>query len=248
MFNNRRKLILITCLLLGIPFLVGCSNQGQSPIRSLTITIEPSQREELFDQLRRFADKHSFEYLFTDYGTNGQRFTVELLRKDIKILAVDVYKATEMVDIDFYDQSFATKASEDTMTNIDELATDLKTFLNEIPNGILTEQRKSLRITLDESQREELFAQMEKLAKEYSLEFQLSLSSDKTLFHAEIHGEGFHITIDPVVGSPREISMVFFIDYHKAPTSTSLETIDELSNELKSLLGEIPNVTIAEEQ
>lgn len=87
-----------------------------------------------------------------------------------------------------------------------------------------------------------------KLADEHSLEFQLSLSSDKTLFHAEIHGEGFHITSDPVVGSPREISTVFFIDYHEAPTSTSLETVDELSNELKSLLSEIPNVTITEEK
>ena len=131
--------------------------------------------------------------------------------------------------------------------NIDNLFNDLKRYISEIPNAIMTEQRKILRITLDESQREELFAQMRNLADEHSLEFQLSLSSDKTLFHAEFHGEGFHITSEPVVGSPREISTVFFIDYHKAPTSTSLETVDELSNELKSLLGEIPNVTIAEE-
>ncbi len=150
-----------------------------------------------------------------------------------------------MFDIHFYDKDPTNPVSEKT---IDTLFNDLKRYVSEIPNAIMTEQRKSLQITLDESQREELFAQMRKLADEHSLEFQLSLSSDKTLFHAEIYGEGFHITTDPVVGSPREISTVFFIDYHKAPTSTSLETVDELSNELKSLLGEIPNAMIAEEQ
>jgi hypothetical protein len=71
---------------------------------------------------------------------------------------------------------------------------------------------------------------------------------DKTLFHAEIHGEGFHITSDPVVGSPREISTVFFIDYHKAPTSTSLEMVDQFFDDLKSLLSEIPNVMITEDK
>jgi hypothetical protein len=143
---------------------------------------------------------------------------------------------------------FTTKTQPVSDEIIDNLFNDLKRYISEIPNAIITEQRKSLRITLDESQREELFAQMRKLADEHSLEFQLSLSSDKTLFHAEIHGEGFHITSDPVVGSPREISTVFFIDYHKAPTSTSLETVDELSDELRSLLGKIPNVMISEEQ
>jgi hypothetical protein len=112
----------------------------------------------------------------------------------------------------------------------------------------MTEQRKSLRITMDESQREELFAQMRKLADEHSLEVRVSLSSDKSVFHVEIHGEGFHITSDPVVGSPREILINFFIDYKKVPTPTSLEAVDELFNELKSLLGEIPNVTITEEE
>jgi hypothetical protein len=186
--------------------------------------------------------------MFTDYGTNGQRFIVELLRRDIKILAVDIPETSKMIAIDFYDQSFAKTVSEETINNIDDLATDLKTSISEIPNVMMTEVRKSLRITLDESQREELFAQMRNLADEHSLEFQLSLSSDKTVFHAEINGEGFHITSDPVVGSPREISTVFFIDYHKAPTPTSLEAVDELFNELKSRLSEIPNVTITEAQ
>jgi hypothetical protein len=148
-------------------------------------------------------------------------------------------------DIDFYDKDPTNRVSEEI---IDNLFNDLKGYISGIPNAIMTEQQKSLRITLDESQREELFAQMRKLADEHSLEFRLSLSSDKSVFHVEIHGEGFHITSDPVVGSPREILITFFIDYKKVPTPTSLEAVDELFNELKSLLGEIPNVTITEEE
>jgi len=40
--------------------------------------------------------------------------------------------------------------------------------------------------------------------------------------------------------------IAFFIDYHKVPASTSLQTIDELFNELQDILGKIPNVTITE--
>ena len=78
---------------------------------------------------------------------------------------------------------------------------------------------------------------MRKLANEHSLEFTVSFSSDKSLFHVEIDGDGFHITCDPVIGSPREILIIFFIDYHEEPTSTSLETVDQLVNEFKSSLA-----------
>jgi len=131
---------------------------------------------------------------------------------------------------------------------LDNLFNDLKGYIGDIPNAIMTERQKSLRITMDESQRDELFAQMRKLADEHSLEFTLSVSSDKSVFHVEIHGEGFHITSDPVVGSPREILITFFIDYKKVPTPASLEVVDKLFDELKNLLGEIPNVTITEEK
>ena len=212
--------------------------------KTLVATIDLGQREKFFEQLTRFADAHDFKIHIGTTTPSGDTFNINMSRKDVMVIANNVFD-TKVFDIHFYDKDPTKAVSEEI---IDNLFNDLKRYISEIPNAIMTEQRKSLRITLDESQREELFAQMRKLADEYSLEFTLSFSTDKSLFHLEIHGDGFHITSDPVVGSPKEISTVFFIDYHKAPTSTSLETVDELSNELKSLLGEIPNVTIAEEQ
>lgn len=49
-------------------------SSGQAPLRSLRLTIDKSQREELFGQLRKFADKHGFEYQITDFNTDGENF------------------------------------------------------------------------------------------------------------------------------------------------------------------------------
>jgi len=214
------------------------------PKKTLVVSIDLNQREKLFEQLTRFADAHAFDIRINPTTPSGGTFNVNMSRKDVMVIANNVLD-TKVFDIHFYDKDPTSSASEEI---IDDLFNDIKGYIGDIPNAIITEQRKSLLIMLDESQREELFAQMRKLADEYSLEFRLSLSSDKSVFHVEIQGDGFHIISDPVVGSPREVLITFFIDYHKVPTSTSLETVDELFDELKKLLGEIPNVTITEEK
>ena len=213
------------------------------PKKTLDVIIDLGQREKFFEQLTRFADVHNFRIHIGSTTPSGDTFSIYMSRKDVTVWGDNVFAPREY-HFAFYDEDPANSAHEEA---IESLFNDLKRYISEIPNAIMTEQRKSLRITLDESQREELFAQMRKLADGHSLEFQLSLSSDKTLFHSEIHGGGFHITSDPVVGSPKEISFTFFLDYHKAPTSTSVETIEELFDELKILFGEIPNVKITRE-
>lgn len=219
-----------------------------APVRTFTITIDKAQRQELLDELQRFADKHEARYAFADYGTTDH-FLVEIRGESILILAGAVPGESDLVDISFYGKLPGHVPDEEI---VDEWLHDLKSFINQIPNVMITEARKSLRITMDKGQRNELFAQMQKLADEHSLEFTLSLWSDKTtILYGEIHGEGFHIIGDPVTGPPRspegEILITFFIDYYTVPTSTSLEELDKLFNELKSLLSEIPNVIITEE-
>ena len=217
---------------------------GLDPKKTLVVTIDLGQREKLFEQLTKFADTHDFKIHIGPTTPAGDTFNIYMSRKDVEVDADNVID-TRKFDIDFYDKDPTNPVSEEI---IDSLFNDLKRYISDIPNAIMTEQRKSLQITLDESQREELFAQMRKLADEHSLEFTLSFSSDKTLFHLEIQGEGFHITSDPVVGSPREILITFFIDYEKVPTPASLEVIDKLFDELKSRLSQNPNVKITEEK
>lgn len=212
------------------------------PKKTLVVSIDLGQREKLFEQLTKFADAHAFKIHIGPTTLSGDTFNINMSRKDVEVIANNVID-TRKFDIAFYDKDPTNPVSEEVLDNV---LNDLKRYVSEIPNAIMTMQRKSLRIMLDESQREELFAQMRKLADEHSLKLKLSVSSDKSVFHSEIHGGGFHITSDPVVGSPREILFTFFIDYKKVPTLTALETVDKLFDELKRVLGEIPNVTIME--
>jgi hypothetical protein len=121
----------------------------------------------------------------------------------------------------------------------------------EIPNVAIAEIINSLRITIDKNREQEVLNQLQKFADKHSLEFKLSFSSDKSLFHVEIYGDGFHVISGNrlQVKGIEGIFMTFYTDISKTPNSTPIpqETLNELINDLKSYLSEIPNVTITEE-
>jgi len=133
---------------------------------------------------------------------------------------------------------------------VDELTNDLKRFVMEIPNVAIAERIKSLIITIDENRDQEVLNQLQKFAEKHSLEFKLSLSSGKAPFDFDpiIYGYGFHIR---GVRGAQDVYMTFYTDINnKTPNPTPIpqETLDELFNDLKSLLGELPNVTITEDK
>ena len=95
-------------------------------------------------------------------------------------------------------------------------------------------------------QREVFFTQMRKFADKYSLEFTLSLyGSDGKIFLVAIYGDGFHISASGFPESTTDIDIGF---YDEGSTPTSQETVDELFDDLKNFINEIPNVTITEEK
>jgi hypothetical protein len=117
------------------------TTQGQAPIRSLRVTINPSQREELFGQFQKFADKHGFEVVISDYGTGFESYVVEMQRDYIQIAAMHNSHDREIVEIGFYDETRATPVADKTIDTIDELIIDLKNFISEIPNVTVTEKK-----------------------------------------------------------------------------------------------------------
>lgn len=138
---------------MSIPLLLGCilnirqlvevagDSRGQLPIRSLRVTIDPSQREELFEQFHKFADKHDFEIVISDYGTGFESYLVEMLRDDIQIIAGHSRPDPELVSVGFYNQKRATPIPEETIETINELVVDLESFIMEIPNVTITEEQ-----------------------------------------------------------------------------------------------------------
>ena len=142
---NRTKLIV--SLFLGILLCTfGCigfaeiakkGSEGQAPIRRLRIIIDVNRREELFAQLREYADKHNFDFYLTFYDRDKQIFLVEMVREDLEIQAVDATDAPTMIKLDFYDKNSMHPTPKET---VDELISDLKSFISNIPNVTLTEQ------------------------------------------------------------------------------------------------------------
>lgn len=142
MRTKSPKWILIVSLS-TLLYALGCNfvNVGPGvrvmPIRSLTLTIEKSQREELFDQLRKFADKHGFEHRVTDFNTNGEHFQFWMSGDDMFITASDVPPDPDLVDISLYGKNPGVSVDEEV---VDDLVNDLKSFISEIPNATIVEQ------------------------------------------------------------------------------------------------------------
>ena len=130
---------------------------------------------------------------------------------------------------------------------VDELTNDFKGVVMEIPNVTIAEKVKALVLTIDENRKQEVLDQLKKFADKHSLDFKLSFSSDKSLFYLEIYGDGFHIV--GRLGNKDNILTTFYIDSNNEipnPTPFPQETFDELFNDLKNFLEEIPNATVTE--
>ena len=105
---------------------------------------------------------------------------------------------------------------------------------------------RTLSIQLERDQREKLIDQLRKFSENHRLEFHLSFYENKRVFFVEMYGEKFHILAQPIPGAPEKIDIDFYEDDPTNPPAQ--ETVDELFNELKTLVSEIPNVTIIEEK
>jgi len=205
-----------------------------------------NQLEEFRAQLRKFADKHSLT--FVEGFSNGDHtfFSIEMNGEDFHIILGNRQESLGEFSLSIFNE--ATPAIP--QQTVDELTNDLKRFVMEIPNVAIAEREKALVITIDEDRDQEVLDQLQKFADKHSLEFKVSLSSGKAPYNFDpvIYGDGFHI----IGGRRAEAAyMIFYIDVNNktpSPTSIPQETLDELFNDLKSLLGEIPSVTITEDK
>jgi hypothetical protein len=141
MLTKRKKIIIGSCLLPGILFCVlGCigikmmapqkQRYPQEAQRSVVITIDTSHRQEFFDQLRKFADKHDFKILIDTRSSGSEDFLIEMTREDIEISGANVFAAGEY-QLGFYHADLLHPAPESTF---DDLISDLESFINEVPD------------------------------------------------------------------------------------------------------------------
>jgi len=105
---------------------------------------------------------------------------------------------------------------------------------------------RTLSIQIDENQREELFIQLRKFSEKYELEFYLNFYRDREIFSIEMRGKGIEIL---ALSTPPPYTTELDINfYEEDPTNPPpQEAVDELYNDLNSLISEIEGVVILEE-
>ena len=103
----------------------------------MDVIIDTSQSQQLIEQLQKFADKNGFRSQIAYYTPNGKDFSVWMKRKDVEVIARSPFNPGEFrIGFYNYDCIHPTVASD-----IDDLVSDLKSLLNEIPNATIAEER-----------------------------------------------------------------------------------------------------------
>jgi hypothetical protein len=147
MFFNRLKLSagewLVLGLFLGVLVGIGFSkitmeekpkvNPADIPRRLVTVTIAKNQQEELFVQLRKFADKWRYAIRIAPTSKSGL-FRVDMWRSDIHVGGVysDEYGTLQVA----FNYTESRRPVPDRYFT--EEVDDLKTFIDEIPNATFT--------------------------------------------------------------------------------------------------------------
>jgi hypothetical protein len=146
MLANRTKLIVslflgfLLCIFgcIGFAQIAKKGSEGQAPISALRITIDVSRREELFDQLQKFASKHSFRLLIRDVEVIPKGIFIEMYRDDIEIHAGSDASDPTMIDLGIYERDPKHPTQ---IATVDVLVSDLRSFISEIPNVTITEEK-----------------------------------------------------------------------------------------------------------
>jgi hypothetical protein len=137
MITKYIKFILSGCLLFSV---LGClaikgiekandNSSGQLPRRKVDITIDTSQRQVLFDQLKKFAEKHDFIIQIDVQPSGPDDFLVYMTREDIIISGANIFAPGEY-RLGVYDADRQQPVPDSVL---DDLVNDLKSLVSEIP-------------------------------------------------------------------------------------------------------------------
>ena len=147
MLPQRTKVARIGCLLSLLFLLAGgivladryqATNRcrGSEPLlTSFTIIIDPSQNQQLIEQSRQFAYKHSFRFDTADFDQPASDLRILMTRRDVEIVT-RISSHPGGFEAGFYNRDciHPTVASD-----ISDLVNDYKNFMGQIPNVTITQ-------------------------------------------------------------------------------------------------------------
>ena len=113
------------------------NNSGQLPRRKVVITIDTSQQDKFFSQLRKFADKQSFTILIDTRPPGVEGFYIDMYRKDIEINGTNPF-VPEDYELGIYDTD---RHNPPLDSVIDDLVSDLQSFVVEVPSATFSVEK-----------------------------------------------------------------------------------------------------------
>ena len=145
--HTKRYLLMVGSILGILGCVFGCmsivkglgikNSSEQFPIRSMSIELAENNREELFTQLRKFSEKHRLTFNLSFYENNNG-FFVFMDGKGLELTASPRPITDAEIRISLYEADPANPPSEEI---VDELFSDLKSFISEIANAIIIEEK-----------------------------------------------------------------------------------------------------------
>lgn len=111
---------------------------------------------------------------------------------------------------------------------------------------------RTLVISLDANEKDEFFSQIKQFAEKHSFKIyirdvEVDIGPSGKGFFGEMLRSDIDMTIFGTPSAPIEVSISFDVSYSNTQHITQ-ESINELYNDLKSFLSEIPSVVILEEK
>ena len=142
MLATHMKLVIV--LFLGFAFFVfGCNglvedSQGNLSIRGFLVRAEISERQELANQLQKFAEEFEFSFLIREVRVLPDGIYIYMARDDLKITAVSDGGDPTLLDFTFHEQD----PDRPTPNNVvEEIFNSLKNFLVEVPGIMIIEEQ-----------------------------------------------------------------------------------------------------------
>ena len=106
-------------------------------IRTITITIDPDRKDELFSHLEKFADMWRYAFLVAPTESNENEYVVSLYRIDMKLKG-SYFADSGILELGFYNTN---PKSRNQQSFFDKELKDLEVLINEIPNSNYSVQK-----------------------------------------------------------------------------------------------------------
>ena len=87
--------------------------------------------------MRKFSKKHELKF-YLNFYRGGEIFSIEMRGKNLEIAALSKPINTTELNISFFEEDPTNPPSQET---VDEVYNDLKSFISEMPNVTITEEK-----------------------------------------------------------------------------------------------------------